>query len=207
MSEVTTMPVGETVERKSKIEEVFDQNFIELLRLVPRNPLVRALILKQTGKMPESECGTYEQIREWVEVNCEKRARPSPKGRNRGTANQGITIDVEFTDVEYGQASYSMHRSGSGEFHVSAEELVEIIQEAIESGGGMEEIMDVVAQKIEDDAWEYCDPDMDDSGEFDYDNHESNDHDNNEVDFTRGDIRNAVLAFVRDRHPELAGEL
>ena len=43
-------------ERKCRIEEVFDQNFIELLGLVPRNPFVRALILKLTKKMPGPEC-------------------------------------------------------------------------------------------------------------------------------------------------------
>jgi hypothetical protein len=49
-------------ERKCRIEEVFDQGFIELLRLVPRNPYIRALILKLTKKMPGPECETFEQV-------------------------------------------------------------------------------------------------------------------------------------------------
>ena len=205
MSQDTTLPAP--VERKSKIEEVFDQNFIELLQLVPRNPVIRALILKLTGKIPGAECETFEQIKEWVETNCEKKARPSSKGRNRRAADDGISINVEFSDIEYGRASYSVHRSGSGEFHVSAGDLVGIIQEAVESGGGMEEIMDVIAGKIENDAWEQCDPSMDDYGEYDYDDHEGDEHDDSETDFTRGEIRSVVLAFVRERHPELAAEL
>ena len=43
------------VEKKCRIEEVFDSAFIELIRVVPRNPYVRALILKLTGKMPGAE--------------------------------------------------------------------------------------------------------------------------------------------------------
>lgn len=208
MSEVITTPAPQVaVERKSRIEEVFDQNFIELLRLVSRNPLVRALILKLTGKMPGQEHETFEQIKEWVEINCEKRARPSPKGRNRSVVHEGISINVEFSDIEYGRASYSVHRAGSGEFHVSAEDMVEIIQEAIEAGEGLEEVIEVVAGKIENDGWDQCDPSMDDYGEYDYDDHEGDEHNDSETDFNRNEIRNVVLAFVRERHPELAAEL
>jgi hypothetical protein len=50
MSDTLTLPPP--VERKCSIEEVFDPSFIELLKLVPANPYVRALILKFTGKLP-----------------------------------------------------------------------------------------------------------------------------------------------------------
>jgi hypothetical protein len=193
-------------ERKCRIEEVFDQNFIELLRLVPRNPFVRALILKLTKKMPGPECGTFEQVREWVETNCEKKARPSPSRANR-VADDGISISVEFSEREYGRASYSVRRSGSSEFSISAGDLNEMIQTAVDEGEGIDEIVERVAEKIDDDAWDQCDPNMDDYGDYDYDQHESDDFGDSDTSCSKNEIRNRVLAFVRERHPELAAEL
>lgn len=196
------------VERKCKIEEVFDQNFIELLVMVPRNSYVRAVILKLTGKMPGPECETFEQVRDWVEMTCEKKARVSSSNRGaRRIPDDGIAINVDFSETEYGRADYSVRRSGSEEFRVGAEDLMEMIQEAIEAGAGIDEVVEVVAGKIDDDAWDQCDPNMDNYGEYDYDDFESDDHGDSEIDYSKNEIRNAVLAFVRERHPELAAEL
>lgn len=206
MSEVMTLP-GPVVSvgRRCKIEEVFDENFIELIGLVPRNPHVRALILKLTGKMPGPECGTFEQVREWVELTCEKRARPSPSRASR--VADGIAISVEFSETEYGRANYSVHRSGRDAFHVGAEDLLEMVQTAIDDGEGIDEIVDRLAGKIDDDAWNQCDPNLDDCGDYDYTEHDANDSGDGETTYSRNEIRNAVLAFVRERHPELAAEL
>lgn len=208
MSEATTLPnPAIPVQRKCKIEEVFDQYFIELLRLVPRNPIVRALILKLAGKMPGPEHQTFEQIREWAETNCEKKARSSSKRTAMGVPDDGIAINVEFSETEYGRASYSVRRSGSEEFHISAEDLIEMVQAAIEAGEGIDEVVEAVAEKIDEDAWDRCEPSMDDYGEYDYDNQEGTDFGDSETEYSKNEIRNAVLAFVRERHPELAAEL
>ena len=208
MSEVTTLPNPVIpTERKCRFEEVFDANFIELIRLVPLNPFVRALILKHTGKMPGPECRTFEQIKDWVELNCDKRARPISSRANRRTAEGGISISVEFSENETGRADYSVHRWGTEEFHVGADDLVEMIREAIESGGGIDEVVDLVAGKIDDDGWNQCDPDMDNYGDYDYSDHDSTDSSDGNAEYSNEDIRTAVLAFVRERHPELAAEL
>src|SRR5579863_1443991 len=130
MSETLTPPVA-PVGCKCRIEEVFDPGFIELIRLVPLNPHVRALILKLTGKMPDSECVTFEQIKEWVETNCEKKARPGQNGRRQ--PNDGIAVRVDFAETEYGRAAYSVRCSGSAEFRIGAGELSELIQNAVEA--------------------------------------------------------------------------
>ena len=208
MSEVMTLPNPVIpTERKCKFEEVFDANFVELIRLVPLNPFVRALILKLTGKMPRPEGGTFEQIKDWVELNCDKRTRPMSSRANRRTAEGGISISVEFSEKEFGRADYSVQRWGTEEFHVGADDLVEMIQEAIESGGGIDEVVEMVTGKIDDDAWSQCEPDMDNYGDYDYSEHESSDSSDSETEYSTEDIRNAVLAFVRERHPELAAEL
>lgn len=199
MSDVTA-PV------KCKIEEVFDQSFIELLRLVPLNPYVRALVLKLTGKLPATECETFEQIQEWVELNCKKRIR-TIQNRSRNEAQDGIAINVEFSEREYGRADYSVSRSGSEPFHIGADELLQMVQEAIEEGEGMDGVIERITNEIEEDAWNECDPSMDDYDDYEYNEHEATDSGEGSIDYSKDQIRQAVLAFVRSRHPELAAEL
>ena len=208
MSEVMTAPSPVVpAERACRIEDVFDAGFIELIGLAPRNPFVRALILKLTGKMPGPECGTFEQIKEWVETHCEKKSRPSSHRTGRRNSDDGISITVEFSDTEYGRATYSAPRTGCEEFRIGAEPLVGMVQEAIAAGGGMNEVVEVIAGKINDDAWTQCEPTMDTYGDYDYSDHDADDSGDSETSYSRDDIRRAVLAFVRERHPELAAEL
>jgi hypothetical protein len=208
MSEVMTEPAPAIpAGHRCRIEEVFDQSFIELIGMAPGNPHVRALILKLAGKMPGPDCGTFEQIREWVELNCKKRLRMRPDPASQGAPDDGISIPVEFSDTEYGRAHYSVRRSASDAFCVGAEDLLELVQAAIEDGGGIDQIVNAIAEKVDDDAWDQCDPGMDDSGDYEYSEHDSNDHGDSETSCSKNEIRTRVLAFVRERHPELSGEL
>jgi hypothetical protein len=203
MSDTLTLPPP--VERKCTIEEVFDASFIELLKLVPANPYVRALILKFSGKLPPAECETFDALKDWVEFNCVKRIRKSTASRQPD--DDGISISVDFSEQEYGRAHYSVERSGSDTYHLSADDLVEIIRDRIANGGGIGEVVEAVAGKIDDDAWDECDPNLDDYGDYEYSDHDSDGADNSETKFSREHIRNAVLRFVQENHPELAAEL
>ena len=207
MTEVMTGPVAPVAQRKCRFEDLFDVNFLELVQLVPRNPQVRALILKLTGKLPPPECETFEQLKEWVELNCEKRLKQSPTPTSRHNPEGGIVINVDFSETECGRASYSVRRYGTESFRVGAVELLEMVRTAIDEGDGLDEVVEAIASKIDDDAWSQCDPSMDDSGDYDYSDHESSETDDSETSFNRGDLRNTVLAFMRDRHPELAAQL
>jgi hypothetical protein len=198
MSEVIAL------ERKCSIEEVFCPSFIELLRLVPRNPYVRALILKFTGKMPGTDCGTFDQLKDWVELNCVKRIR-SPF--NTGNSGAGISVSVRFSETEYGRASYSVDRSSTENFEFGADDLLALIQEKIADGGGISEVLDAIADRIDDDAWDQCSPNLDNYGDYDYCDDEATSSDSREAKFSRESIRIAVLQFVQQRHPELAAEL
>lgn len=193
-------------ERKCVLTDQFEPGFIELLRLAPNNPLVRALLLKFTGQRPGPECVTFDQLQDWIECHCEPRRLPAGPGRGAPEAG-GISINVEFSETEYGRADYTVTRSGSETFRVGAAELMDLVREAIASGGGLEEVVDLVAGKIDDDAWSQCEPSLDDSGDYAYDDHNSNGSDDSETDYSKEEIRNAVRAFVRERHQELAAEL
>lgn len=100
-----------------------------------------------------------------------------------------------------------MDRSGDDTFQIGEEELLSIVQEAIDAGGGMTEVLDAIATRIDDDAWNECDPDMDSYGDYNYDEHDSNDSGNAEINYSRDQIRNRVLAFMQANHPGLAAQL
>src|SRR5438128_9714270 len=95
------------------IEEVFTASFIELLTMAPRNPVVRSLMLALTRKMPPPECRSYGEVKDWVETNCKKRLHKSARG-----SSEGVHITVDFSDKEYGRASYSASRYATEEFHL-----------------------------------------------------------------------------------------
>jgi len=200
MSETTLAP-----ERKCTIDQVFDASFIELLELVPTNPFVRAWVLKFSGKLPPPECETFAALKDWVEFNCVKRSRPTPQTRSQ--ADDGIGVLVHFSETEYGRANYSVDRSGEDTFQVGEEELLTLVQEAIDAGGGLSEVIDQIAARIDDDAWNECDPDMDSYGDYEYDEHDSNDSGNGEITYSREQIRSRVLAFLQANHPDLAQQL
>lgn len=194
-----------TLERRCQIDEVFASPFIELIGLAPKNPVVRGLILAQTGKMPGTERETFEQIKEWVETTCEKKSRP-PNG-TRSPSRNGIAIRVEFSETEYGRADYSVSRSGSDEFALDEEELLEMIQEVINDGDRLDGVIDKIAEEINDDAWNRCDPNLDDYGDYDYSDHDSGESGNSAIEFSKTQVRDRLLGFLREQHPRLLEEL
>lgn len=188
-------------ERTCTIEQVFDANFIELIQLAPKNPSVRALILKLTRKMPPSECETFEQIKEWVERTCETRPLSARAGE------VAVSVRIEFSDIQYGKADYSVRRYGADNFEIKAAELTEITERIVARGEGIDGIVQAIAMRIDDDAWSHCDPEMDCSDDYDYSEHESCDHGDSALDYSTRQIKDSVLAFLRARYPELAAEL
>lgn len=203
MSTVGDLPVA--VDRKCKIEEVLSGSFIELIGLAPKNPYVRAIILAETGKMPAPECETPEQIKEWVELTCEKKRRLPIQQRNG--SDHAFSITVEFSETESGRADYSVQRSGSEEFHIEQDELLEIVETAIENEESVEDVIQTLSEKIHEDAWGRCDPNMDDYGDYDYDEHDSSDSGNCREEFSKTQLRDRLLAFLRENHPDLAEQL
>ena len=190
---------------RCKIDEVFASPFIELIGLAPRNPVVRGLILSQTGRLPEPERVTFEQIKEWVEMTCTKKIRPPNTPRSQ--AGDGFAIKLEFSETEYGRAHYSVGRSGSDDFTLDADEVLALVHAAIDDATGVEAVVDKIAELIDTEAWERCEPNLDDYGDYEYDEHESNDSGNGSVDYSRTQVRERLLGFLRERHPGLLEEL
>jgi hypothetical protein len=167
--------------------------------------VVRGLILAQTGKMPGPERMTFDQIKEWVETTCVPRA--VVRQQDKGSVADGISIMVEFSETENGRAYYSVDRSGSAEFALDADELVELTREAIAADAGLDGVIELISGRINDDAWERCEPDLNDYGEYDYGDHNSDESTNGNTEFSRTQIRERLREFLRDHHPQLLEEL
>jgi len=193
--------------RKCLISHLLGPQVLALLERVPRNPQVRALVLKLAGKLPPPECETFVQVRDWIETHCEPRKAVSSRPAARRQVEEGIRLTVRFADTEYGRADYSVRRHAREEFHLDAEDLMELVRNALNNGDSLDEIVEAAARKIDDDAWELCDPSMDDTGDYDYTNHDVSSTEDSETTFDRADLRRVILAFLRERHPELAAEL
>lgn len=208
MSAVMNAPEAPVVQRRCKIDEVFAGPFIELIALAPMNPVVRGLILAQTRRMPGAECETFEQIKEWVETTCERKVRPPGQTNGRRTPSRdGIVIKVEFGETEHGRAHYSVNRSCSEDCAFDEDELLAYVQEAIDDGHGLDEVIEKIAEEIDDNAWNRCDPSLEDYGDYDYDEHDAGDSDNSSVEFSKTQIRDRLLTFLQQHHPQLLEEL
>ena len=202
-----TMPESPAVAHRCKIEEVFARPFIELIGLAPKNPVVRGLILHQTGKLPGPERQTFAAIKEWVELTCAPRAGGGHQAKASGLAEAAFAIKVEFSDTEYGRANYSVGRSAEDEFVLAEDEVLEVVQAAIDDGRQLDQVVGKLAELIDAEAWERCDPSLDDSGDYEYENHDLSDTDNSTVAFSKTQVRERLVIFLRNRHPDLLEEL
>jgi hypothetical protein len=157
--------------------------------------------------MPEPERQTFEQIKDWVETTCDPRAGGGHQTKAARLTETGIVIKVEFSETEYGRANYSVPRSGSDEFALDADELLEMVQAAVDSAEDLDEVIEKIAGLINENAWNRCEPSLEDYGDYDYEEHDANDSANSEIGFSRDQIRDRLLAFLRERHPDLLEEL
>ena len=193
------------VERRCGIDEVFARPFIELITLAPKNPVVRGLILAQTRKLPGAECETFEQIKEWVETTCDKKLRPTHS--SHPPSREAFTLTVEFSETEHGRAHYSVDRSGSDEFALEEDEVLEMVRKTIDDGDGLEEVINKISDKVDEDAWNRCDPSLDNYGDYDYEDHDSGDSNNLAIECNKTQIRDRLRVFLRERYSELLEEL
>ncbi len=185
---------------RCQLTEVFAGPFIELLTLAPKNPVVRSLILAQTQRLPGPECETFEQLKAWVETHCEKRLHPLVP---RAVTEPAFALALDFSETEYGRAHYSVARSGSAEFEVGTAELLALVETALAEQGGVEHVVTALAALIDDEAWTRCEPNLDDHGEYRYDDHDMNGAENAAVDYAPSQVRQRLTTYLQQQQPEL----
>lgn len=201
-AEAPSVPV-----RKCAITDVFDQYFVELLKLAPKNLHIHGVILRQTGQLPPLEIESYEALKDWVEINCDKPVAKVAPNRASRRGNTAIEIDVDFSETEYGRARYSVSRSCTDTFPIDEDDLLETVTDAIDNDEDLDDIVRNIAEKINEDAYERCQPDLEHYGDYDYDDHDASDSDNSSTDFSASQIKQRVREWLRDNRPELLEQL
>ena len=191
--------------RKCRVEEAISGNLHELLRIAPLNPLVRGLVLSQTRRMPPDDCTEFDQLKDWIEFNCDKRIFVVPV-RNQRPRRGALSVRVDFSEDESGRANYSVRRSGSDQFVITVEELLTKVHDCI-GDGGFDALVELIREEINDNAWDRCDPCLDDYGDYDYSEHDCDETNNSRVKFSEGDIRNQLNQYLRQHHPDLLDQL
>jgi hypothetical protein len=174
--------------RMCRITNHFGMNFIELMKQAPNNPLTRAHMLKVLKQMPPPEADTFLKLVDWVEFNfptsfAVKRAPVS-------TARFNLDFSVRRTDI--GGARYRINRSGTHTQSYNMEELREWIEDE-------ESSFDDLDTKFYEKARENESCDFDDSGAYEYSEHEDTDNDGTDLDMQGDgvDRMEYLLSFLR----------
>ena len=159
--------------RKSDLSEHFAANFIERLQSAPNNLMVRAHMMKVLKQLPPGELDTFEQLKDWVEKNFFAVVTPPAASPDvRPAPRTQPTIGIEFTasETESGRCRYSVNRRGSHSEPVTLSQLTEWINEGCD--------LDEILSNIKDEASSSGNIEMDDYGDYSYEDHEANDTDN-----------------------------
>jgi hypothetical protein len=176
---------------KSKIEEHFNSSFLELIKLSPNNPIVRAQMMRILLKEPPKELDGFDALKKWVEENFESKTGAATRKCN---SDGRVLFDVEWniSDVEYGRCDYSVRRSGS---YVSSTTMDDI-QQWIDDEKSVQEITDMLYDEISDN---YSTDHMQSYDGSEYDNEEPDRTDNFEAEPDGGyrTLRTRLLEAVR----------
>ncbi len=59
-----------------------------------------------------------------------------------------------------------------------------MLESAIDSGGGMDAVVEAVAERIEEDGWNQCEPDTEACGDYDYSEHDVSNTDDSDIEYS-----------------------
>ena len=184
---VTEAPAAPVI--KSRIEEHFAPSFVELIKLSPNNPIVRAQMMRILLKEPPKEIDGYEALKNWVEENFESKAKNATIKRSIGSNT--FRTEWNLSDNEYGRCDYSVSRNGSYTCSVAIDD----IQAWIDDGKSIQEITDMIYDEVS----ENYDSSCMEYNNYDYDNEESDNTDDFEAEPEGGyrQLRERLLEAVR----------
>lgn len=155
--------------RKCVIEQMLPASVIELVKAAPTNDTVRSVLLAHLKQPIPDGARDYAAIKAWIETNLEPPAKPATPPRPQPRAV--INIPISGSETEIGTCRYTAHLSGSGDFPLREDALLEMAEDA----GDFSDLVDRVRDHISDEGvtgYLAMEPD-DDS--YEYENHEAQD--------------------------------
>lgn len=208
--------------RKFRLEDVMNAQLLNLLRIAPRNAVVRSHVQAMFGEAIPDELATFEQIKEWLEFKfpvprldgTRQRAYGIAQTRNRSTQlrhpvhpnlhlpSEELFVPVHFSEIEYGRANYTVRRSLDYDVPIDASNVTRMVRDGLELDGIVREITEIALQNAS----------GNDPGggheDYDYNNHECNDSDNQETTVYRDQLTELLVAHIRRHYgPQEAEEI
>jgi hypothetical protein len=177
------------------LEDIIPAQQLEIIKLVPKNPIVQGLIMKYTGLPIPATMQTFEEIREYVEGMISK--GKSPQQAKPFIA--GVSVPCSLRETEYGIIKYRVERKGTLVVEWTAEE----IKNLAEQHSNFESLLEEFGDTTEENAKEDCDNWEADWGNAEYFDTEPDDCEDNEVMISHSQIKVSVMKLLSDNWPDI----
>lgn len=179
---------------KFRLEAFVDAHTLNLMKNSPRNPIVHAMVLARFKHKPPATISTYEELKEWVELNGERPTTPVPVPKSpTGTLGTrpvlpGITVLMTHEHTAHGRCRWSQVRMAKSRVEWTHSEIIELIEEGLD--------FDEIEERI-------CEGSRENFGENEYDDeavggYEYEDHEEGDSDWHDGpEIETSVSQSLR----------
>lgn len=201
------------------LEEAVPPTLIALMKSAPQNPTLHGHLMVMFGKLPPPGLETFNQLKDWVEFNCERivltgnlaRAYIVPKNvlanYERPSGYQILDVEAIRThapilqvnlncgETEYGSASYTVDRRWNFTSTFSELELDRIIRAAATNHGRMSDVINDIVDQAREDAQDN-DP-GDGYGDYAYEPREANDTEDSYANpRDLGQLKNTLIEYI-----------
>lgn len=186
--------------RKCVIEQMLPASVIELVKAAPTNDTVRSVLLAHLKQPIPDGARDYDAIKAWIETNLEPPAKPAMPPRPQPRAV--INIPINGSETEIGTCRYTVQLSGSGDFPIREDELLEMAEESEDFGDLVDRVMDHIQDEG---VMEYLTMEPDDNS-YEYENHEI--ADSRDFDWEYGAPLESIIRRAMERlNPDRLADL
>lgn len=191
-------------ERISSAAVLLGKTLLELLRLNPTNPQVRAQVMAKCKQSPPPEATTFEQLVDWLEFNVPD--ENSWAYIEAGAATPAVELVLNCSETELGSCNYSCVNSGVARVPFSEQELRALADEA----ESFQELWDNLLDELSENWGDYVD--WRGGEDYEYEGHEASDSDNSDwsfqnTTFAKEQVRAALERLFPERMREWRGEV
>lgn len=192
---------------KCTIDSVLPASVINLIKVAPQNNTVRAVILAHLNVTIPDECVSYAQIKKWIEFNYEPVVLDWPTTLltrpNVPVPPRHLTpiINFSFTasENEYGNARYSVEKTGHGAAGLAEREILEEADGSDTWNDFIDNIRQLVDENVMNNVnWDSVPGDVAIDGGYRYSERESTDNCDFEWNWNEEEVKNA-LRVILDR--------
>lgn len=130
--------------KKCQIEHVLPASLLEILKLSPSNPTVRAQVhARILFPIPEGK-QTYPEIQEWIEANITPGAIPPSPQEPHYVPGTTFNYHSDYSCYETGRCDFSRNVNGSAQYQMDECYIREIIEDGLRDGDSWNSIQNAI---------------------------------------------------------------